>query len=372
MPNEKRNSNKKPVMAQNRKFDSITEFCKEFGLKYSSVNAQLRKGSTGDEILKKSGLLPTGTRYTDNHSNAQQCFYNGVEYPSLVVAADSLGIPMDKVISLRKEKNLSTNEAIARVVEAQSTTDEIKESGKNNGRAKKHVGEISIDGVVYKNMQEALLAYGMPYITVKSRMEREGITFEEALCRGKKERRHITPYKSDSLYKIIRSEQDLSVLCEQFALPEDDKDIFVTISKLLTNNAYPITTYYYQAAQKGMICFYEQLHTISERRLIIISFTYPQNYYPLNIEIAIPNLLAVKCHDKEKYSRLLEKINEIQGNYLNASINFSNDKVSARWLYFLTSGNVNMRQFIITLHKFIGTAAAMFDELQAFIENSSN
>jgi hypothetical protein len=368
MEQPKRTSNKKPVTAQNRNFESITEFCQEFGLKYSSVNAQLRKGYTGDEILEKAGTLPMGTRYSDTHSSAQQCSYNGVEYPSLVVAADSLGIPMDKVIAIKKEENLPINTAIARIMEEQLS---VIEPNSSKIKAKKHVGEISIDGVIYKNMQEALLAYGMPYITVKSRMEREGISFEEALCRGKKERRHITPYLSNSLYKIIRSEQDLSVLCEQFVVPKDNKDIFAILSKQLMNNAYTVTTYYYQAAQVGMICFYEQLHAIRERRLIVLSFPYPQTFYPLNIEISIPNLLTVSTDNKEEHYVLLKKINNLQGKYLNASINLSNDKISVRWLYTLTSATINIRQFLITLHKFIGTAAAMFDELQPVLETKS-
>lgn len=365
----KKKTNKKPVFAQNRKFNSITEFCQEFGLKYSSVNAQLRKGRSGDQVLETLGYLPAGIRYNDTPTHSQRCSYNGIEYPSLVTASDTLGIPMDKIISLQKQGNLSLDDAIAKAVEE---NEQLKEKGTDNNKSKKHVGEIVIDNVTYKSMQEALLVYGVPYITVKSRMARDGISFEEALCRGKKERRHIMPYKSDTLYKIINDEEDLAVLCEEVKMPDNDKDIIVCISNILSKNTYKPKAYYYSASQTGIICFYENLHAISEKRMIMLSFIYPQDYYPLQVEISIPNLLSLRNSPNIDYNKLLEKINELQSKYLNAVINFSNKKISVRWLYTITSESINIRQFFITINRFIGTASTIFDELKCLIEESSN
>lgn len=342
---------KKPISVANKNFESIRAFCNEYGLKYSTVNRLLNKGHTPNDILAGYGTLPASTRYNENSARAQKCSYDGVNYPSLVVAADTLGIDPDKILQQQKlNPELSIDKAIAAVMQ----NEEEKNPGFIKTRRHKHVGEITIAGKKYGSMQEALLAYGMNYNTIVSRMEREHISFEEALRKGDKARKHIEPYYCNQKY----INYDFSKY-PKLQLPDDNKNLIVKIIKTLKDSNYIPNCLYDENEQIGIILIEESLHTLDEKRTIMLTFNYPQSYYPLNIEMCIPNLITLP----ESVYNEIHQIQQIQNKYLNAVIAINRNTVLTRWLYTATNGTLNIRQFLIYLHHFIGTSAAIFDEV---------
>ena len=349
-----------PVTARNKNFKSITAFCDEYGLKYSTINRLLRKGYSPDEILDRYGTLPITTRYTEDSILAQKYSYNGVKYPSLIVAADTLGISLDKIMRQQKNNpNISLDKAIAAAI----NNEEEQNNESTKSRRKKHIGEITIAGVTYDSMQAALLAYGMKYTTVISRMERDSISFEEALCKGSKERRHITPYLSQP----IISEKPANTTYQPLQLENNSNDFIVKINKILVQSSYKPQLWYDSSSQVGVICFEENLYAISEPRPIILTFDYPYSY-PFSIEFSIPNLYLIQKNNNKPLplmtrTNILQKINDLQNKYLNAVITLNENKITTRWLYTITGDSINIRQFLIILHRFIGTSAAIFDEL---------
>ena len=179
-----------PVEYDGRTFASIKEFVNFYGLNYSKVQYFRKLGKTPEEIVRecqfstasKQGLL--GEDAPVGHSIGVE--YDGISYKSIYEAATALGINPSQVYETRKRSKVSPAEAIRLVLE-------------RSGREKKpshRAMPCVVAGVEYPSREAAIMAYHLPRITVYSRMERENISFEEALVRGRNESIYCPPVKS--------------------------------------------------------------------------------------------------------------------------------------------------------------------------------
>lgn len=103
--------------------------------------------------------------------NTRSVLYNGVLYPSLAKAADSLHVAPAAVYAYGKKHGVSREEALDYVVKRASNT--------KRGDGKKK--PVVFRGVSYPSQAAVLSAYNVARVTVTSRMGRNGWTFEESL-----------------------------------------------------------------------------------------------------------------------------------------------------------------------------------------------
>lgn len=248
-----------PIICEGKYFPTIKEFANYYGLNYSKAQYYKKRGKTPEEIISACQFSSASKANAQPKASAKRflCEYQGVQYSSLYEAASALGISPNKLYELRKRKNLTPSDAIAEAMRLEesnlkrdeetdallllpckyngveynslydaataldispsqlyelrkrkklspSATVELamkkrKENGKGPSRVAK---KCVVDGVEYESREAAIKAYHVPRITVYSRMEREGISFEEALSRGRKAVTYCPP--TISLYPSLR------------------------------------------------------------------------------------------------------------------------------------------------------------------------
>ena len=179
-----------PIVYDGKTFASIREFVNFYGLNYSKVQYYRKLGKSPEEIIRecqfstasKQSLL--GDDASVGHSIGVE--YDGVPYKSIYEAATALGINPSQVYEVRKRSKVSPSEAIRLVLER---------SGKERKPGYRAIPCV-VAGVEYASREAAIMAYHVPRITVYSRMERENISFEEALIRGRNAAIYCPPVKS--------------------------------------------------------------------------------------------------------------------------------------------------------------------------------
>lgn len=184
-----------PIVCEGKEFPSIREFVNYYGLNYSKVQYYRKQGKSPKEIIEAC-QFSSASKSKTTHKTSSKRFtfeYNGIHYNSLYEAANTLGFPPAQLYELRKRHNLSPAAAIELA---------IKNREQKGVRPARHVRRCIIDGVEYESREAAIKAYGIPRITIYSRMEREGISFEEALSRGHKESIYRAP--TTSLFSSLR------------------------------------------------------------------------------------------------------------------------------------------------------------------------
>lgn len=166
-----------PITYKGHTYSSLKDFAVAQNLKYSTVLAKHRKGQTAEEIVESCQFTTASRAEPPIQEAAKRCpvEYNGVSYPSLYAAASALGLSPNSLYDLRK-RGMSPVESIDYALENLTKAGEGK-SG--------HARPCEIEGVCYPSQEAALNAYNLTRITVYSRMQREGISFEEALVRGR-------------------------------------------------------------------------------------------------------------------------------------------------------------------------------------------
>jgi len=167
-----------PIQCDGMDFPSIKEFAHYYGLNYSKVLYYSRRGFSPERIISLCQFSSASKTEKPTKSGTKRyiCEYNGVQYSSLYEAAMDLGFSPNQLYEFRKRNNLTPSEAIALSMEKR------KRHGKGASKAAK---AVVVEGVEYESREAAARAYNVPCITVYSRMERDGISFEEALLRGK-------------------------------------------------------------------------------------------------------------------------------------------------------------------------------------------
>lgn len=189
-------TNALPVTCKGQEFSSFKEFTNYYGLQYTKAQYYRKQGKTPEEILEICKFNSHSKTTSEPKASAKRylCEYNGIKYGSLNEAACALGFSPSQIYELRRRNSLSPSAAIAMAMEQRLNKGEIQKSGNHK--------KCIIDGVEYESQEAALRAYKIPGITVYSRMEREGITFEEALVRGRKSNLYCPPV--GSLFPSLR------------------------------------------------------------------------------------------------------------------------------------------------------------------------
>jgi len=174
----------KPVECHGKKFNSIKDFANYYGLYYSKVHQYLRKGKTPEEVLELCQLTSFSKVETEKKESAKRhfCEYNGVRYNSLYEAACALGLEPGQLYGYRSRNNLTPSAALEKMMEKKEERERKNIPKRQSALSKKCV----VNGVEYESQEAAILAYHIPRITVYSRMQREGISFEEALIKGRR------------------------------------------------------------------------------------------------------------------------------------------------------------------------------------------
>lgn len=335
---------KRAVSVNGETFESVTAFCNAYGLKYPSVSVQLRKGVPPETIIEKYGTLPTTQRYKANARTATPCSYDGVDYPSVSAAADALGIPGHTIPLCMQTKGLSVNEAIKYIMES----GEYQTSGGGLGQRMPCV----VEGVLYPSRSAACQAYGVKYISVASRMSRNGMTFEEALASGGVARRHIQPMAS------IWDGLQLSGF-----VPVDDKDPLFQMGNIFSKICLTPTYLFDSAKGIAALKISTSLHTISEYRDIYFLLQYPVKGTIADIQIILPNLLSDGDEGKPQTTDELNQIiNKLNSQYAGVTLVVVDGCVRAVSAMTLLCGNINTRLLIRNYQRFLGTAAAMYDD----------
>lgn len=188
--------NPQPITCEGHEFSSIKEFANHYGLNYSKVQHYRKLGKSPEEIVRECQFSAASKRSLlgepTESGNRILCEYDGIQYGSLYEAAVSLGLSPSQVYDYRKRYHLSPSAAIKMAMERQTGKKRV------SGAAKK----CFVNGVEYESREAAIKAFHLPRITVYSRMEREHISFEEALVRGHRESIYCSP--TASLFPSLR------------------------------------------------------------------------------------------------------------------------------------------------------------------------
>lgn len=196
-----------PITYQGITYPTLKEFAVAHNLNYSKVLVHHRKGKTAEEIVEHCQFSVSNRKDDPPPETPKRCpvEYNGVQYASLYAAASALGLSPNSLYDLRKrgmDPVESIDYALANLAKA-------GEGGSG------HSNPCEIEGVSYPSQEAALNAYNLSRITVYSRMQREGISFEEAVIRGRNSAVyreptpsmffsfHLVPAKTDPTQMIL-------------------------------------------------------------------------------------------------------------------------------------------------------------------------
>lgn len=325
--------NKREIVCNGHIFESISEFCKEYGLKYSSVTHHLHQGRSPEYILEALSGLPASDRYSEDSRIGYKVEYNGARYPSIVSACDSLGLSPTVVYTYKKMHGCSASQAIKKVFE---------NDGDDPARR-----PVKVDGILYPSKAAACAAYGVPYITVISWAKRNGTSFEEALANGGFSRKHR---KAEELC----FKQVLGGLTEQD--PDADDQCWVKLKRMLEDNAYETHSYYNKEAKKAVLTFATSLHLDQQKRDIYIILPSPRDSATVNIEMVMPKVLQVDTKGGADMTAILTCVNEVNLKF-GVQCCLDGDQIRTNMMVYASQSNLHKRVIYIALHRFIGTSA---------------
>ena len=209
-----------------------------------------------------------------------------------------------------------------------------------------------VAGVSYPSQAAAARKYGVPLVTVYSRMQREHISFEEAVRRGHIERRQILPEKATWNGQGFEA---FNGVLEEMKIT---KDIFT----LLDKNAYHPQLLINQEKELFAIRIQESLEAITPPLDVYIVFS--EKNASQDIEFIIPVLGKLRILSNAKQTLLYQQINEVNGNYTGSKVFLQDDTFSAAWSYAQTSRSLQINFFMRTLYRFIGSTSAMWNILK--------
>lgn len=162
------------------RYASVSQFCRDNGLRYPTVIAQLNRGMAPEQILEQQH-----TSRNTFSAQKSECEYEGQHFLSLSKAAEHFGIQPSYLYALKKKEHLAANETLRLAMER-------KQAKHPSGT----VVPCTINGVEFLSQSDALAYYHIPRATVTSRMQRNHLTFEEALMGMIQKQRRLTPMVS--------------------------------------------------------------------------------------------------------------------------------------------------------------------------------
>lgn len=198
-----------PITYQGVTYPTLKEFANAQNLNYSKVLSHHRKGESAEEIVEHCQFSASSKRDGTPPETPKRCpvEYNGVQYASLYAAASALGLSPNCLYDLRK-KGMGPAESIDYAL---ANLSKAGEGGSG------HSNPCEIEGVFYPSQEAALNAYNLTRITVYSRMQREGISFEEAVIRGRNSSvyREPTPSMFFSFHLVpVKTEPTQTILVD--------------------------------------------------------------------------------------------------------------------------------------------------------------
>lgn len=325
---------KTPVVAEGHAFPSILQFCTYYGLNYPSVVRRIRNGEDGDTILKTLVSVPARKRAVTT-----PCVVNGVEYPSMTAAAEALNVPVWKIYAVKNRNSLSASEAVQQVADMTEVPNEY------HGRQK-----CIVAGKEYASQRDAVEAYGAKLSTVTTRMQRYGISFEEALLQSKYERIRIAGNKSMAWdFSVV----DIGQRVTEKSLPQDSKA--AQVGAILEKFDYEPRFYRNISHKESWIGHINPLMRLSEEPLDIYILC-DETSMAKDVEIVAINLYTLSENDAEERASVLEKINESNGKYCGGAVWIKNNTVYASASYISKSRSIVQATFMKTMYRLLGTA----------------
>lgn len=184
-------------------FRSLMAFCKEYGLTYPAAYADFKKGVTPEELIRK-GTVSTPIRKTARKkrvASGEGIEYMGKRYANVMDAADQLGISPETVYAKLREMTEGADARVA-ISHAAEAADIDHENYAN------HTVPCVINGIQYESRAHAARVNGVAMSTVRSRMERLNISFEEALRMSTRQRKRLLPVPelSDQVKRLAPAE----------------------------------------------------------------------------------------------------------------------------------------------------------------------
>lgn len=327
------------VEAEQERYASIGAFCDYYGLRYTSVMYYLRKGKTGDEILSIMKQKPASSRYSKAPGRAVPVKIGEDTFQSISEAAMAYGVSPAQI-----EAAIADGDATPAFL----NMDSLDESDTMTERMK----PCTIAGISYPSRAAAAREYGIPMVTIRSRMQRENISFEEAIRRGHIERRQIIAEKTKwDRETFVPFDGEIA---EWMKMTKE-------ISSLLEKNCYRPQILHNQE-NLFAIHIQESLEAISPPLDLYIVCS--EKNASQDIEFIIPVLGELRLLSNTKQALLYQQLNEANASYTGAKIFLKDGTFSAVWSFAQTSRTLQSTFFMRTLYRFIGSTSAMWDTLK--------
>ncbi len=325
---------KEQLLEADGKKYTVMDFCEHYGFKYTSVKYHLRKGKSGDEIVAALRQNSLKRRYSSAPGRGKTITVNHVQYRSVVEAAGAYGIPSHRVYTLSKEKKISHEAAINELVKNQAG----------------HVTPCTIAGVNYPSREAAARAYELPMQTIRARMARRGLTFEEAILNGSRERSLMIPEKS----------KWNGLNLAPIETPESDKSMLYFLSSVLSSNNYPVKCFCDQEKSVWAVRIQESMDVGGE--LIDIYILFNENDLGRDLEIIMPAVGKIKSLTSKERKTLLEQFNSLNNAYTGARISLDENRMVISWSAVLGRTKISATALIRMIYRFMGTAGVLWKE----------
>lgn len=341
-------------------FDSVIDFCQEYGLGYRTVLSNLKKGRTGEEIVQRMLELPDVAK---PKKDPVPVIYEDKEYTSIAEACRETGTKRRRV-NYYLRQGFSPADALKK---ANLVQIEYEKAPDGRSRSKGPAGEpCTIDGVHFRTRKDACEAFHVSYPTVMSRMQRNpDMSFEEALLRGARKWKYVAaehqPPADSSCYRYASENGD-----------EPEIPLLLQVEASLASNDYgapgDFPCRWDDNPERWVIGMKAYLHPPRDCVNVEISCETCPIGFIQPIHFSVPDFFRLPVHTdlrkKDRTVRCLELINKLQEEYAGVALSVSGDTVRASYLYYASGRSHSDRQFMYALHRFLGTAAEMQSQFQ--------
>ena len=358
-PSRKRNDYTDQLRVDGKQFRNVAEFCREYDLGYRTVVALLKKGHSGEEIVRTMLELPDIPK---KNRGSRPVIYAGKEYPSVAEACRALQLQRGRVYNFLR-RGVSAEEALEQAVKAQKAYD-----SKTDGRSSSSgpAGDpCTIDGVYFKSRKDACNAYQVSYPSVMSRIQRHPeMPFEEALLRGARKWKYIEPVQQLS--------SPASTLCLPFSTDRGDVPdlpLLLQIEELLAANGYgdpgDFPCDWGGDPERWIIELDVYLHPPKGRKIVSICYEKTSPGFVRSFQFFVCDFFLIpEDAGSEEMEQCKELINKLHTEFAGVTLCLLDRTVRASGLYIASGQSFSGRQFMYALHRFLGTAAAMHSRFQ--------
>lgn len=353
----------KQLILDGHQYKTISEFCTEFNLKYSTVRMYLGQGLNAAQILESTMELPI-TEKDNEGKPGKPITVDGITYESMTDACAALGISPHMVRALQTNKLFHADSAIKAAVKMKQENETPQEGSQSGLMAaevaqkvdRRHTSPTSagipciVAGQRFHNYKEACDAYQVPYPTVMARMQRNNsLTIEEAILSGDIRRRYIKPILGNSWEPVNyhncdeTANSDMSAICQ-----------------VVRNNSIKVNLVGCYETDKEEKWFAELIvpWSVSPRGLVVR--VYHSDDTPAFIS-KYEFIAHLELHDSMPSKGA---VNYFNYKYAGVTLYFEKSKhLYARGIFTGTVTGKNGRQFMYTFNRFVGNVEAIASEL---------